>query len=418
MPDVISVEEAKSQWLDLIERLGAEEVELLEACGRVLADGAVSDIDVAPFDNSAMDGFAVVAADLEAAREDAPVELEVIAHIAAGDWCETEVRPGRVARIMTGAPMPPGADSVVKVEDTLVATGEGSIGSTIRFARAVKPGQNVRRRGEEVQRGGVVLRAGERLDPAAIGLLASTGHARVSVYRRPRVAVLSTGSELVDIDTVPGPGKIRNSNNYSLSAQIIEAGGIPVAFPNVTDTFKATKAALEEAAASCDLIITSGGVSVGDFDYVKPALEAIGRLFFCKVNMRPGNPQTMGLIGQVPFFGLPGNPTSTFVGFETFVRPAIRKMWGETHFDRPVTRARLTREIDKRQARRYFMRGLVSRQPDGTAVAELCGKQSSALLTSAHQANCLMILPEGVAPMPEGAEIDCVRLDIEEGTQL
>jgi molybdopterin molybdotransferase len=312
--------------------------------------------------------------------------------------------------------MPPGADTVVKVEDTSVAVGDGTVGATIRFTRAPTSGENVRRRGEEVRRGEVVLRAGERLDPAAIGLLASTGHARVAVYRRPRVAVLSTGSELVEVGEVPGPGKIRNSNNYSLSAQIIEAGGIPVAFPNVTDIFEATKAALEQAATDCDLIITSGGVSVGDFDYVKPALEAVGELYFCKVNRRPGNPQTMGTIGKVPFFGLPGNPTSTYVGFETFVRPAIRKMWGATSFDRPVTRARLVHEISKKQARRYFMRGLVRRDPGGGFTAALCGNQSSALLTSAHLSNCLMVLPEGVAPMPAGAEIDCVRLDIEEGT--
>ncbi|MCL2331917.1 MAG: molybdopterin molybdotransferase MoeA [Actinomycetia bacterium] len=418
MPDVLSVEQAKAQWLELIERLESEEVALLEACGRVLASDAVSDIDVAPFDNSAMDGFAVIAADLAGADTDAPIDREVVAHIAAGDCCETEVRPGVVARIMTGAPLPPGADAVVKVEETSVVAGDGTLGSTIRFVRAPKPGENVRYQGEEVRRGDAVLRAGERLDPAAIGLLASTGHGRVAVYRRPRVALLSTGSELVDIDELPGPGKIRNSNNYSLSAQIIEAGGIPVAFPNVVDSFEETKATLERAAASCDLIVTSGGVSVGDFDYVKPALEAVGTLYFCKVNMRPGNPQTMGLIGKVPFFGLPGNPTSTYVGFETFVRPAIRKMWGETRFDRPVMRARLTAEISKRQARRYFMRGRVRRKSDGAVVAELCGNQSSALLTSAHLSNCLMVLPEGVAPMPAGAEIDCIRLDIEEGIEL
>ncbi|MCL2324437.1 MAG: molybdopterin molybdotransferase MoeA [Actinomycetia bacterium] len=418
MPDILSVEQAKAQWLALIERRAPEEVELLDACGRVLAADAVSDIDVAPFDNSAMDGFALRASDLRGASDQTPVALEVIAHIAAGDWCETEVVAGTAARIMTGAPMPPGADTVVKVEETSVLSGDGGVGSQVRFSRAPQPGENVRHRGEEVKAGEAVLRAGERLGPAAIGLLASTGHARVCVYRRPRVAVLSTGSELVDIDTVPPAGKIRNSNNYSLAAQVLEAGGIPVAFPNITDTLEATKAALLEAAVSCDLIITSGGVSVGDFDYVKPALEATGQLFFCKVNMRPGNPQTMGMVGSVPFFGLPGNPTSTFVGFEIFVRPAIRKMWGEKHLERPVTRARLATAIQKKQVRRYFTRGRVRRTDDGALVAELCGDQSSALLTTAHRANCLMILPEGVAPVPADSEVDCIRLDIEENACL
>ena len=418
MPDVLSVEQAKAQWLELIKRLPAEEVTLLGACDRVLAADATSDIDVAPFDNSAMDGFAVIAEDLKGASPENPQCRTVIAHIAAGDWCETRVEPGTVARIMTGAPLPPGADTVVKIEDTTVASGDGGIGSEICFTQAPPAGENVRYRGEEVRAGEVILAACERLDPAAIGLLAATGHARVAVYRRPRVAMLSTGSELVDITEVPGPGKIRNSNNYSVSAQVIAAGGIPVAFPNVSDTLEETQAALEQAARSCDLIVTSGGVSVGDFDYVKPALESVGELYFCKVNMRPGNPETMGLIGQVPFFGLPGNPTSTFVGFETFVRPAIRKMWGETHLDRPVTRARLASDIKKSQARRYFLRGYVQAGEDGTPSVALCGNQSSALLTSAHLANCLVILREGCSPVEAGTEVDCIRLDREEGTEL
>lgn len=329
MPDALSLEQAKSQWLDLIERLESEEVALLEATGRVLAADAVSDIDLAPFDHSAMDGYAARAADLASASAEAPRSLEVIAHIAAGDWCQVEVRPGTAARIMTGAPVPPGADTVVKVEDTTVVSGSGSVGSIVRFTHAALPGAHIRLKGGDARQGEVVLHAGVCLDPAAIGLLASTGHARVAVYRRPRVGVLSTGSELVPVEEVPGSGKIRNSNNYLISAQVIRAGGIPVAFPIVSDSFEATKAALEQAAATCDLVVTSGGTSVGDFDYIKPALEAVGTRLRCDAEKRPGSPQVMGRIGAAPFFGLPGNPASASAGFETFVRPAIHKMWGK-----------------------------------------------------------------------------------------
>ena len=210
------------------------------------------------------------------------------------------------------------------VEYTGVVTGDGGIGSRVAFAREPQLGEHIRRRGEEVLAGDVVVSAGDVLGPAAIGLLASTGHDTVAVYRRPRVGVLSTGSELVEVAEKPGPGKIRNSNSYSIAAQVLAAGGIPVRYGIVPDDMDATRAAFELAASECDFILTSGGVSVGDFDFVKPVLEEMGELTFCKVKMRPGNPQTLGTIKGVPFFGLPGNPTSTYVGFEIFVRPALR----------------------------------------------------------------------------------------------
>ncbi len=415
---VMTVEEARELVFERVRRMPAEEVALLDALGRVLAQDARSDIDVAPFDNSAMDGFAVRAADLAGASADAPLPLAVIAHIGAGDdVAGIEVGPGQAARIMTGAAVPAGADSVVMVERTHPLEGDGGIGSTVAFELEPRLGEHIRRRGEEVLAGDVVVSAGEVLGPAAIGLLAATGHATVPVYRRPRVAVLSTGSELVEVAEKPGPGKIRNSNSYSIAAQVISAGGIPVRYDIVPDEPAATREAFERAAAETDFIVTSGGVSVGDFDYVKPVLEELGELAFCKVKMRPGNPQTLGSIRGVPFFGLPGNPTSTYVGFEIFVRPSLLLMQGRSAIDRPITVARLSHDVKKKQDRRYYLRGEVAPDPSGDGyLASLPYSQSSALLTAAHRGNCFVVLPEGEGTFEAGTEVRCVRLDMEEGT--
>ena len=302
------------------------------------------------------------------------------------------------------------------VEYTSPATVE--VGELVSIGRSAEAGEHIRKRGEEVRAGDVVLFAGETVTPAAVGLAASTGHATLSVIRRPRVAIISTGSELVEIDQVPGPGKIRNSNSYSLAAQVIAAGGIPVRFGIVPDDPAATREAFEAAAAGSDFIITSGGVSVGDFDYVKPVLEEMGELAFCKVAMRPGNPQTLGSIRGVPFFGLPGNPTSTYVGFEIFVRPALRMMQGFAQLDRPRSVATLAHDVKKRQGRRYYLRARIERDVSGAFTVSLSGSQSSALLTAAHRGNCLLVLPEADGFFEQGAQVECIRLDIEEGTPL
>jgi len=415
---VMTVEQAREMVFARLHTMPAEEVSLLDALGRVLAEDATSDIDVSPFDNSAMDGFAVRAADLAGASVESPVALAVIAHIGAGDdVAGIEVASGQAARIMTGAAVPRGADSIVMVERTHQLDGDGGIGSTVAFEIEPRLGEHVRKRGEEVRAGDVVIEAGDLLGPAAIGLLASTGHATVLVYRRPRVAVLSTGSELVEVDVVPGPGKIRNSNSYSIAAQILAAGAIPVRYPIVFDDVEATRQAFVTASEECDFIVTSGGVSVGDFDYVKPVLEELGELAFAKVKMRPGNPQTLGSIRGVPFFGLPGNPTSTYVGFEIFVRPALRRMMGFSAIERPVTVARISHDVKKKQDRRYYLRGRVERDPSGDGyIASLPHSQSSALLTAAHRGNCLVVLPEGEGVFTAGMQVDCIRLDMEEGT--
>ena len=415
---VMTVEEARELVFSRITPLPAEEVWLLDSLGRVLAEDAVSDIDVSPFDNSAMDGFAVRAADLADATAETPRQLLVIAHIGAGDdVAGIEVGPGEAARIMTGAAVPAGADSVVMVERTRVLAGDGGIGSTMAFEIEPRVGEHIRLQGEEVRAGDVVIPTGDIIGPAGIGLLASTGHATVRVYRRPRVAVLSTGSELVEVAETPGPAKIRNSNSYSIAAQVLATGAIPVRYPIVPDDLEATRDAFNLAADECDFILTSGGVSVGDFDYVKPVLEELGELDFAKVKMRPGNPQTLGSIRGVPFFGLPGNPTSTYVGFEIFVRPALRRMMGFSAIDRPVTVARLAHDVKKKQDRRYYLRGRIERDSAGDGyLASLPNSQSSALLTAAHRGNCFVVLPEGEGVFPAGTQVDCVRLDMEEGT--
>lgn len=415
MTDTMSVESARELLLDRVSALSAEHVPLLESLGRVLASDIRSDIDVAPFDNSAMDGFAVRVADLAGADEAHPAQVRVIEHIAAGDAPTLVVGPGQAARIMTGAPVPAGAEAVVMVEYSVAVEGDGGEGSIVALSRSVSDGENIRRQGEEVKAGDVVMAAGERIGPAGVGLLASTGHAMVPVVRRPCVAVISTGSELVEVDQKPGPGKIRNSNSYSITAQVLAAGGVPIRFEIVPDDLDVTRAAFRRAAAEADFIVTSGGVSVGDFDFVKPVLEELGELMFCKVAMRPGNPQTMGVIDGVPFFGLPGNPTSTYVGFEMFVRPALRMMQGLTQIDRPVTRARLAHDVRKKPDRRYYLRGRIESEGEGFTVG-LSGSQSSALLTAAHRGNCLVVLDQGEREFAAGSIVDCIRLDMEEGT--
>jgi molybdopterin molybdotransferase len=417
---MLTVEKAQAKVLERIARLGAEPVALLDALGCVLAADIVSDIDVAPFDNSAMDGYAVRAADTAGADEERPVVLAVVDHIAAGDMPRVSLSEGQASRIMTGAPVPSGADAIVMVEVTESLEKGGSTGGTVAIKRAAHAGDHIRLRGEDVRVGDVVLTAGEVVNAASVGLMAALGVAEVAVYRRPRVAIVSTGDELVGITDTPGPGKIRNSNSYSLAAQVVSAGGIPHLLGIARDNEADTRALLSRA-PEFDLMITTGGVSMGDFDVVKDVLEEIGQMDFWKVAMRPGAPQTYGTIGPTPFFGLPGNPTSTMVGFELFVRPAIRKMRGFEHLYRPRSTAELAEDVKKKPDRRYFLRGRIAPAEEwpGCAVpytVRLSGAQSSAMLTAMHRANCLISLPEGGSFFSAGSLVECIRLDMEEGT--
>lgn len=411
---MITVEEAIEQVLSRIAVLPAERVPLLEALGRVLAEDVISDIDVSPFDNSAMDGYAVRFADVASAGPDAPVTLRVVEHVPAGTAPAVRVGPGEASRIMTGAPVPEGADAVVMVERTRAGENAGSTGGTVHILHAASPGEHIRARAEEVRAGEAVLLVGETLGPAGIGLAASVGHPEVAVRRRPRVAIVSTGDELVDVAERPGPGKIRNSNSYSLASQVLEAGGEPHIIGVARDTEEHTRSLLRRA-PEFDLMVTTGGVSMGDFDVVKKVLTEIGELDFWRVAMRPGAPQTFGTIGGTPFFGLPGNPTSCMVGFELFVRPAMRKMAGFSALARPRVLATLAHDAKKKSDRRYFLRGRLTPTGDGYS-ASVSGNQSSALLTALHRGNCLISLPEGADFVPAGEIVTCIRLDMEEGT--
>jgi molybdopterin molybdotransferase len=412
---MLSVEQARSAVLERIARLDPETVPLLDSLGCVLAADVVSDIDVSPFDNSAMDGYAVQAADTSGATDESPVILRVVDHIAAGVMPKVAVGKGEASRIMTGAPVSSGADSIVMVEHTEGLDAGGSTGGTVAISRAATAGDHIRHAGEDVRIGEVVLRAGEVVNAASIGLMAAVGTPAPQVYRRPRVAIVSTGDELVEADAVPGPGQIRNSNTYSLAAQVLAAGALPHVLGIARDNEADTRALLGRA-PEFDLMVTTGGVSMGDFDVVKTVLEQIGELDFWKVAMRPGAPQTFGTIGGTPFFGLPGNPTSTMVGFELFVRPAIRKMRGFATLDRPRVWATLAEDVHKKADRRYFMRGVVERVGAAVYEVRLSGRQSSAMLTSMHRANCLISLPEGLSSVAAGSAVQCIRLDQEEGT--
>ncbi|KAF0207359.1 MAG: molybdopterin [Actinobacteria bacterium] len=409
---MISVEEARRRVLERIVALDAERVGAIDSLGRVLAADIVSDIDVAPFDNSAMDGYAVRVADVAGASEDTPVRLRVVEHVAAGAFPEVPIGAGEATRIMTGAPVPEGAEAVIMVEHT-AEEGDGAVAVIMTSAR---DGENIRRKAEDVRSGETVLTAGEIVGSAAVGLMAAVGCAEPLVHRRPRVAIVATGDELVAIDEYPGPGKIRNSNSYTLAAQVIDAGGEPFILEVARDTVVHTRAILSQA-PDYDLMVSTGGVSMGDYDVVRDVLEEIGDMDFWKVAMRPGAPQTHGTIGGTPFFGLPGNPTSTMVGFELFVRPVVLKMQGHTALDRPHHPVVLGHDVKKKADRRYFLRAVTERMPDGTYVASLAGAQSSAMLTSMHRANCLLVLPEGETFFPAGSMAACIRLDRKEGSE-
>ena len=417
----LSVERARDILLERTKLLPTEQISLEESYGRVLAKDIASDMDISPFDNSGMDGFAVRFADFEAAgpTADAPLTLGIVGVIAAGEVFAGTLQAGQALRIMTGAPMPAGADTVLKIEDTTVLgqSDERPEGSELVCTTMPKYQQHVRRKAEEAHKGDVLLHHGDRVSAAGAGLLAATGNAELLVYRRPRGAIISTGSELVPVTALPGPGQIRNSNSYSLAAAVSDAGGIPTIMPSVEDTLVALCSALEAAVGDHDFVITSGGAADGDFDFITLAMRELGELFFSKVNMKPGKSQIFGLIADTPVFGLPGNPGAASVGFEVLIRPALRRMQGITLLDRPLVQAALVGDMKKPpETRRCYLRAQLSRATDGRYLVAQDANQSSALLGALHRSNCLLIVPEGQAAPLAGDLVDCLRLDVEEGT--
>ncbi len=417
---MISVEQARSYILGHFHPLELERVPLLEALNRVLAEDVVSPLDVPPHDNSAMDGYAVRAEDIRGASPQNPVQLRVIADLGAGYVPTAAVGRGTAVRIMTGAVVPPGADTIVRFEETSEAvtqkaTGKGS--GTVEILNVPEVGANVRRAGEDIRRGEVVLKKGTTLRPPEIGLLASIGVSRAPVHRRPRVAILATGDELVDIDAPLTPGKIRNSNEYANAAAVLQAGGIPIPLGIARDNLEDLTAKIRAGiAAGADLFITSAGVSVGDYDIVKDVLNREGEMHFWQVNMKPGKPLAFGVIGKTPLLGLPGNPVSAIVSFETFARPAILTMLGKTRFTRPYVEAILQDRAENNAGRRNYIRVHVERGEDGQYIARTTGEQGSGILTSITSANGLLEMPPEVLEYKPGERVRVTMLDYPEAS--
>lgn len=413
MREMLSLEEARELVLSHMKPTDVEEVDLLDAVGRVAACDLASDMDVAPFAHSAMDGFALRCADIADATPEHPVELDVIAEEPAGSLFEGNIPAGTCVRIMTGAPLPADADSVVKYEVVGVVSGDGHTGSRVSFAAPTKERSNVREAGEEARAGEVIVSAGEVIGAAGVGFLASCGVTRVKTYRRPRVAVMATGSELVDATDVPTPGKIRNSNGFAIAACVRQAGGIAVMGPIVPDTEEGLAEAVRKAAAECDFVITTGGAANGDYDFIKKVVGDLGELYMATVNMRPGKAQTFGLVDGTPVFGLPGNPAAAYVGFEMLVRPALRKMQGYRAFDHQIVQARLSKDVKKKDPRRIYMRSTLTRDGEDLIVTP-AENQSSGLFGVIQRSNCLAVMPEGLESRKAGSVVDCVLLDVPE----
>lgn len=394
---MLSASEALAAILERANPLPAEERDLDDALGRVLAEDVIAREDLPPFANSAMDGFAVRAADVAGAGAASPVEVRVLADQPAGSPVAVHVGPGTAVRIMTGARMPAGADAVVPVEHTA-----GS-GGAVQVLRPVPPGSNVREAGEDVRAGETVLARGAVLRPAELGLLAAVGRARVRVVRAPMVAVVTTGDELVEAGRTPGPGQIRDANIHSLCAQVWAADATPVPLPRVRDTHEAVQDALVQAWGAADLVVTNGGVSVGEWDHVKAVLGELGaRQVFWGVRQKPGRPMAFWEWNGKLVLGLPGNPVSCMVCFEEYVRPALRKMMGHRLLHRPVRTAALVEGFakDAGDPRTHFLR-VVAREEGGRLVATSTGPQGSGILSSMVRANALAVVPgesQGVAP--------------------
>jgi molybdopterin molybdotransferase len=405
---MLGVAEASGRILAEIHPLAAEKVSLRAALGRVCAEDILATVTMPPWSNSSMDGYAVRSADITPVMMGEPVTLRVVGTIAAGERSERPLKRGQAMRIMTGAPVPGGADSVIRKEDT----DGGAQKVEIREARDVW--KNIRQAGEDYQRGDLLARRGTPVRPALIGVLASTGVGTVKVFRRPRVALISSGNELVDIDDfdeVTAGRRIVSSNSYTLDALTRVAGGVPVDLGIAADT-KASLRRKLEAAGDCDLIITSAGVSVGDLDHTRDVFTALGgKQLFWKVKMRPGAPLAFGLLNGVPWIGVSGNPVSAMVSFELFVRPALRKMQGyNTLFRRTVT-VTLEEEVKIGAKLTHFLRASVTRKEDGTLTARLTGLQSSGALTSMTKANALLIVPETSPTVAKGAQLKALLLD-------
>jgi molybdopterin molybdotransferase len=401
---MIRVEEARQRILDVVSPLGLERVHLLDALDRVAGEDVRAERALPPWDHSAMDGYALRARDTRGASPDHPVWLEVTEEIPAGSAPTRRIGPRQAGRIMTGAPLPAGADAVVRMEDT---APEGSV-VAVR-AEAVK-GQQIRRQGSDLGVGDAVLALGDIVRPGEIGLLASLGRSSLLVRQRPLVAIVATGSELAEIDEPPLPARIVASNSYALTAMVKACGAIPLRIGIARDRREELAAAFA-AAGRADLIVSAGGVSVGDYDLVKGIMEETGNaLLFWQVAMSPGRPLAFGRLGQVPIAALPGSPVAAMVCFEQFVRPALLKMMGHRNLFRRTVEARLCETIEKKRGSCHFMRARVSRGPDGCLVAATW-REPSAVIRSMAGANGLIVIPEEATAVCAGDPVTVQLLD-------
>jgi len=394
----IQVQEALDQILSQIEFKGVEKIPLDQALGRVLAEDIISRINNPPLDNSAMDGYALIAEDIQSATPENPIKLEMVEEIAAGYTAKRVLRPGQTMRIMTGAPIPTGANAVLMQEDTQ------KDGNSILCLDKADVEENIRQAGEDVKVGDQVIKKGTTLTPAHIGMLAVVGRSQIAVGQRPVVSILSTGDEVLELDETPEGPQIFNSNGHMLAAQIKSAGGIPIYLGIAKDTEKALMEKFEWA-LKADIVVSSGGVSVGDYDLVKASLKKMGQdMLFWKVAMKPGKPLAFGHIDKIPIFGLPGNPVSSFVSFEQFVRPSLRKVLGCSDLSHKTVQAKLTRTIKKKAGRLHFLSAIVS-WTDGEYTVTPAGEQGSGILKSAANANGLLVFPLEDEKIEEGQQV-------------
>ncbi|MBA4180698.1 MAG: molybdopterin molybdenumtransferase MoeA [Anaerolinea sp.] len=418
---MISVEDARDRILSFFSRLEVERKPLLDALGQVLAEDIVAPFDIPPLDNTAMDGYAVRAADTTGATQSSPRTLRVVADLAAGYIMEAAIGPGEAVRIMTGAPMPPGSDAIVPFEETdepLRGVNEAARkAQTVQVMKATHPAANVRFRAEDVNAGQTVIPAGRVIRASEVGVIASVGLSEVPVYRRPVVAILSTGDEVTEPGQPLLPGRIYDANAYGVAAMVRKFGAIPRLLGIARDTVEDLTAKIREG-LDADMLVTSAGVSRGDFDVVKDVLAREGDVDFWTVRMKPGKPLAFGAFNapggrKVPHLGLPGNPVSSMVSFELFGRPAIFTMLGRTDWERPVIKAVTRDSVKNTDARRFYARCIVARGDDGRYYADLTGPQGSGILTSMSAANALTVIPEDLPEAFPGDEIDVMMLDWE-----
>lgn len=404
---MIKVDEALKIILSEVKQLESENTPLIKNFGRVLSEDIHAGSDIPGFDNSAMDGYAVRFSDTMGASKVKPRTLEVICDIKAGDSPKAFLKEKQAARIMTGAIIPKGADSVIMVEDTLRIAGKEKL---VQIFKEVKRGDNIRKKGEDIKKGELVIPCGKELNPAHIGILASLGMSRINVYRKPMVAILATGDEVIEINKELTPGKLRNSNTYTLYSQVLKCGAIPKNLGIAKDKPEQLEKKIREG-LDCDIILTSGGVSVGDYDLVKYILAKMGtKIKFWQVAMRPGKPLVFGTIKNKLIFGLPGNPVSSMISFEVFVRPAILHMIGQMHEERKEVDAVLEEGITKKKGLRYYLRAY-THWKKGVYLTRTTGPQGSGILKSMALANSLIVLPEDEEKAGKGMRVTVRFLD-------